>query len=91
MTKTKRPDARNPQEFVDREDLDDLTYQPAADKEPAEETLMIREGLFGPNRRSLVDSLSALADAESEGQLLANSETTCGPEVHAAGLRDVEQ
>jgi hypothetical protein len=51
---------------------------------------MIREGLIGPNRPSVVGSLSALADAEPEARLLANSETTCGPEVHAAGLRDVE-
>jgi hypothetical protein len=52
---------------------------------------MIREGLFGPNRSSVVDRLSALTDAESEGRLLTNSETTCRPEVEAAGLLDVEQ
>ena len=31
---------------------------------------MIPEGLFGPTRPSIVEGLSGLADAESEGKLL---------------------
>jgi hypothetical protein len=64
------PTPENSQELVDPADLDDLTYQPVADEEPAEESLIILEGLFGPTRPSVVESLSALVDAESGRRLL---------------------